>query len=49
MLREMDTVLSNATGLNVIKVENPCESVAKGTESYMQHLEMWSDVANHLN
>ena len=49
MLREMDTVLSNATGLTTTVVESPIESVVNGTESYMEHLEMWSDVANHLN
>jgi rod shape-determining protein MreB len=43
LLRGIDTVLKNATGLNVIKIENPKWSVAKGTSVYMQNLELWKD------
>ncbi len=43
LLRGIDTVLKNATGLNITKVENPQWSVAKGTSVYMQNLELWKD------
>jgi len=43
LLREMDTVLSNATGLNVVKVKDPLKSVAKGTSIYLENLDMWKD------
>jgi len=43
LLREMDTVLANATGLKVIRVEEPLKSVAKGTSIYLENLDMWKD------
>ena len=43
LLRGMDTVLSNATGLRVIHVEDPLSCVARGTSVYLENLEMWKD------
>jgi rod shape-determining protein MreB len=43
LLRGMDTILANATGLKVERVEEPMSSVAKGTSIYMENLEMWKD------
>ena len=46
LLRGMDTVLANATGLNVKRVDEPLKSVAKGTDTYIENLEMWKDTIN---
>ncbi len=43
LLRGMDTVLSNATGLDVIHVEDPLSCVARGTSVYLENLEIWKD------
>ena len=43
LLRQMDTVLANATGVKVIRVDDPLNSVAKGTSTYIENLEMWKD------
>jgi rod shape-determining protein MreB len=43
LLRGMDTVLANATGLKVIKVEDPTTCVARGTSVYLENLEIWKD------
>ncbi len=43
LLRGMDTVLANATGLKVIRVEEPLKSVAKGTSIYLENMDMWKD------
>jgi rod shape-determining protein MreB len=47
LLRGMDTVLSNATGLKVQRVENPLSSVAQGTSIYLENLELWKDTMDH--
>jgi len=47
LLRGMDTVLVNATGLKVERVEDPVSSVARGTSVYMENLELWKDTMNH--
>ncbi|TFG49475.1 MAG: rod shape-determining protein [Candidatus Brocadiia bacterium] len=47
LLRGLDTVLSNATGLKVIKVENPLLSVALGTSVYLENIELWKDTMDH--
>ncbi|MBA7701776.1 Cell shape-determining protein MreB [subsurface metagenome] len=49
LLRGMDTVLANATGLKVEIVEDPVSSVAHGTSVYMENLELWKDTINHSN
>jgi rod shape-determining protein MreB len=45
----MDKVLANATGLDVVRVEDPLNSVAKGTDSYVKNLELWKDLATNVN
>ena len=47
LLRGMDTVLSNATGLKVERVEDPLSSVARGTSVYLENLELWKDTMDH--
>jgi rod shape-determining protein MreB len=43
LLRGMDTVLANATGLKVHTVEDPLSCVARGTSVYLENLELWKD------
>ncbi|HEG43785.1 MAG TPA: rod shape-determining protein, partial [Phycisphaerales bacterium] len=43
LLRGMDTVISNATGLKVILVDDPLSCVARGTSVYLENLEIWKD------
>jgi len=43
LLRGMDSILSNATGLKVIHVEDPISCVARGTSVYLENLELWKD------
>jgi len=47
LLRGMDTILANATGLRVIRVEDPLCSVARGTSVYLENLELWKDTMDH--
>jgi len=47
LLRGMDTVLANATGLKVERVEDPLSCVARGTSVYLENLELWKDTMNH--
>jgi len=47
LLRGMDTVLANATGLKVERVEDPMSSVARGTSVYLESLEVWKDTMNN--
>jgi len=47
LLRGLDTVLTNATGLRVEKVEDPLSSVARGTSVYLENLELWKDTVDH--
>jgi rod shape-determining protein MreB len=47
LLRGMDTVLANATGLKVHTVEDPLSSVARGTSVYLENLELWKDTMDH--
>lgn len=49
ILRGMDTVLANATGLKVVRVEEPLSSVAKGTSTFMENLEAWEDTFDYSN
>ena len=49
LLRGMDTVLTNATGLKVEIVEDPVSSAAHGTSVYMENLELWKDTIHHSN
>jgi rod shape-determining protein MreB len=43
LLRGMDTVLSNATGLDVKVADDPLTCVARGTAVYLENLEVWKD------
>ena len=43
LLRGMDTVLANATGLEVMIADDPLTSVARGTAVYLENLELWKD------
>jgi rod shape-determining protein MreB len=47
LLRGMDKVLANATGLKVKRVEDPVSSVAQGTSIYLENLELWKDTMDH--
>ncbi|AQT70113.1 Rod shape-determining protein MreB [Anaerohalosphaera lusitana] len=43
LLRGMDKVISNATGLKVIAVEDPLSCVARGTSVFLENLHLWKD------
>ena len=43
LLRGLDAVLSEATGLNVTLVDDPMSCVARGTSVYLEHLAVWKD------
>ncbi len=47
LLRGMDTVLANATGLNVVRVDDPLSCVARGTSVYLENLELWKDTMDY--
>lgn len=47
LLRGMDKVLSNSTGLKVIHAEDPLTCVARGTSVYLENLDMWKDMLDH--
>ena len=43
LLRGMDTLLADATGLKVQRVQDPVSCVALGTCTYLENLELWKD------
>ena len=47
LLRGMDTVLTNATGLKTMCAEDPLCAVARGTSVYLENLELWKDTMDH--
>ena len=47
LLRGMDTVLANATGLKTQMVDDPLSAVARGTSVYLENLELWKDTMDH--
>ncbi|MHC4486652.1 MAG: rod shape-determining protein MreB [Planctomycetota bacterium] len=47
LLRGMDAVLTNATGLKVEIVADPLSCVARGTSVYLENLELWKDTMDH--
>ncbi|HBG27254.1 MAG: rod shape-determining protein [Planctomycetes bacterium GWF2_41_51] len=47
LLRGMDKVLANATGLKVIRADEPLTCVARGTSVYLENLEIWKDTIDH--
>ena len=44
LLRGVDTVISNATGLDSRIAEDPLTCVARGTAIYLEHLEEWKQI-----
>ncbi|MBN2456669.1 MAG: rod shape-determining protein, partial [Sedimentisphaerales bacterium] len=47
LLRGMEIMLANATGLKVKQVEDPLTCVARGTSVYLENLELWKDTMDH--
>ncbi|MFZ9011285.1 MAG: rod shape-determining protein MreB [Planctomycetota bacterium] len=47
LLRGMDKVLSNSTGLKVHHAEDPLTCVARGTSIYLESLEILKDMQDH--
>jgi rod shape-determining protein MreB len=47
LLRGVDTILANATGLRIERVKDPISCVAQGTSVYLENLELWKDIMNH--
>ncbi|MHC4260190.1 MAG: rod shape-determining protein, partial [Planctomycetota bacterium] len=47
LLRGMDMVLANATGLKVQRVDDPLSCVARGTSVYLENLELWKASMDH--
>lgn len=47
LLRGMDRVLSNATGLKVYRAQDPLTCVARGTAVYLENLELWKGTMDH--
>lgn len=47
LLRGIETVLSNATGLRVEMVEDPQSAVVRGTSVYLENLDLWKSTVNH--
>jgi rod shape-determining protein MreB len=47
LLRGMDTVLANSTGLKIQIAEDPLSCVARGTSVYLENLELWKDTMDH--
>lgn len=43
LVRGMETVLANATGLGVRVADDPLTCVARGTAVYLENLELWKD------
>jgi rod shape-determining protein MreB len=43
LLRGIDTIMSNATGLEVRIAEDPLTSVARGTSIYLENLDNWKE------
>ncbi|OPX23365.1 MAG: rod shape-determining protein [Planctomycetales bacterium 4484_123] len=43
LLRGIDVVISNATGLDVRVADDPLTVVARGTAVYLEHLDLWKD------
>ncbi len=43
LLRQLDKVITNATGLEVRVAEDPLSCVARGTSVYLENLELWKD------
>jgi actin-like ATPase involved in cell morphogenesis len=49
MLRGMDEIMANATGLIVKRVEQPLHSVARGTCTYIENIDLWKDLTEQYD
>jgi rod shape-determining protein MreB len=49
LLRGMDEILANATGLKVKRVEQPLHSVARGTNTYIENIDLWKDLTEQYD
>ncbi len=49
LLRNMDTIIENATGLKTVRVDEPMQSVAKGTEIYISNIDVWKDTMDEID
>jgi len=49
LLRGIDVVLANATGLKVQRVEDPLSSVSRGTSIFIENMDLWKDAVDHSN
>lgn len=49
LLRQIDIAIKNTTGLKVQRVENPLESVARGTSVYVENLNIWKETVDNLD
>ncbi|UCF44553.1 MAG: rod shape-determining protein [Planctomycetota bacterium] len=47
LLRGMDELLANATGLKVERTQDPLSCVARGTTVYLDTLELWKDTIDY--
>jgi rod shape-determining protein MreB len=47
LLRGIDELLSNATGLKVQRVQDPLSCVARGTSVYLDSLELWKNTIDY--
>jgi rod shape-determining protein MreB len=47
LLRGIDKILANATGLRVERVEDPLSVVALGTSVFLENLELWKETMDH--
>ncbi len=47
LLRGLDVVLTNSTGLKAHRVDDPLSAVALGTSVYLENLELWKDTMDH--
>ena len=47
LLRGMDDLLANATGLNVERTQDPLSCVARGTTVYLDTLELWKNTIDY--
>lgn len=48
LLREMDTVIGNATGLKTIRVDDPMQSVARGTGIFISNIDAWESTMDSV-
>jgi rod shape-determining protein MreB len=49
LLKGMDEILANATGLKVKRAEQPIHSVARGTSTYIENIDLWKDLTEQYD